>query len=72
MTAKYFNIERTDDLVLIQLTVSNTRTVEKAARSLLHRICPLVAHSGHPSVGRQCSLSGVKRTFANSPRHGRF
>ena len=26
---KYFNIERTDDLVLIQLTVSNTRTVEQ-------------------------------------------
>jgi 4-oxalocrotonate tautomerase len=25
----YFNIERTDDLVLIQLTVSNTRTVEQ-------------------------------------------
>jgi len=32
---KYFNIERTDDLVLIQLTVSNTRTVEqkKASRA---------------------------------------
>jgi phenylpyruvate tautomerase PptA (4-oxalocrotonate tautomerase family) len=26
---KYFNIEHTDDLVLIQLTVSNTRTVEQ-------------------------------------------
>ena len=26
---KYFNIERTDDVVLIQLTVSNTRTVEQ-------------------------------------------
>ena len=26
---RYFNIERTDDLVLVQLTVSNTRTVEQ-------------------------------------------
>ena len=26
---KYFNIARSDDLVLIQLTVSNTRTVEQ-------------------------------------------
>jgi len=28
-SANYLGIERTDDLVLIQLTVSNTRTVEK-------------------------------------------
>jgi 4-oxalocrotonate tautomerase len=28
-SANYLSIERTDDLVLIQLTVSNTRTVEK-------------------------------------------
>ena len=34
---KYFNIERTDDLVLIQLTVSNTRTVEHK-KALYHRI----------------------------------
>ena len=34
---KYFNIERTDDLVLIQLTVSNTRTVEQK-KALYHRI----------------------------------
>jgi phenylpyruvate tautomerase PptA (4-oxalocrotonate tautomerase family) len=34
---KYFNIERTDDLVLIQLTVSNTRTVEQK-KALYRRI----------------------------------
>ena len=34
---KYFNIERTDDLVLIQLTVSNTRTVEQK-KALCRRI----------------------------------
>jgi len=34
---KYFNIERTDDLVLIQLTVSNTRTVERK-KALYRRI----------------------------------
>jgi 4-oxalocrotonate tautomerase len=34
---KYFNIERSDDLVLIQLTVSNTRTVERK-KALYHRI----------------------------------
>jgi 4-oxalocrotonate tautomerase len=34
---KYFNIERSDDLVLIQLTVSNTRTVEQK-KALYHRI----------------------------------
>jgi phenylpyruvate tautomerase PptA (4-oxalocrotonate tautomerase family) len=34
---KYFNIERGDDLVLIQLTVSNTRTVEQK-KALYHRI----------------------------------
>src|SRR6516165_9222334 len=34
---KYFNIEHTDDLVLIQLTVSNTRTVEHK-KALYHRI----------------------------------
>ena len=36
-TSKYFNIERTDDLVLIQLTVSNTRTVEQK-KALYRRI----------------------------------
>ena len=34
---KYFNIERSDDLVLIQLTASNTRTVEQK-KALYHRI----------------------------------
>jgi 4-oxalocrotonate tautomerase len=34
---KYFNIERTDNLVLIQLTVSNTRTVEQK-KALYRRI----------------------------------
>ena len=34
---KYFNIERTDDLVLIQLTVSNTRTVDQK-KALYRRI----------------------------------
>jgi 4-oxalocrotonate tautomerase len=34
---KYFNIQRTDDLVLIQLTVSNTRTVEQK-KALYRRI----------------------------------
>jgi 4-oxalocrotonate tautomerase len=33
----YFNIERTDDLVLIQLTVSNTRTGEQK-KALYRRI----------------------------------
>ena len=34
---KYFNIERSNDLVLIQLTVSNTRTVEQK-KALYRRI----------------------------------
>jgi phenylpyruvate tautomerase PptA (4-oxalocrotonate tautomerase family) len=34
---KYFNIERSDDLVLIQLTVSNTRTVDQK-KALYRRI----------------------------------
>jgi 4-oxalocrotonate tautomerase len=34
---KYFNIERSDDLVLIQLIVSNTRTVEQK-KALYRRI----------------------------------
>ena len=34
---KYFNIERGDDLVIIQLTVSNTRTVEQK-KALYRRI----------------------------------
>jgi len=34
---KYFNIERSHDLVLIQLTVSNTRTVEQK-KALYRRI----------------------------------
>jgi len=34
---KYFNIERTDDLVLIQLTVSNTRNVDQK-KALYRRI----------------------------------
>jgi 4-oxalocrotonate tautomerase len=33
---RYFNIDRTDDLVLIQLTVSNTRTVEQ--KKALYRL----------------------------------
>ena len=39
---KYFNIERSDDLVLIQLTVSNTRTVEQ--KKALYR--PIVERLG--------------------------
>jgi 4-oxalocrotonate tautomerase len=34
---QYFNIDRTDDLILIQLTVSNTRTVEQK-KALYRRI----------------------------------
>jgi 4-oxalocrotonate tautomerase len=34
---EYFNIERSDDLVLIQMTVSNTRTVEQK-KALYRRI----------------------------------
>jgi len=34
---KYFNIERSDDLVLIQLTVSNTRTVDQK-KALYRRV----------------------------------
>jgi 4-oxalocrotonate tautomerase len=34
---KYFNIERSDDLVVIQLTVSNTRTVEQK-KALYRRV----------------------------------
>lgn len=34
---KYFNIERTDDVVIIQMTVSNTRTVEEK-KALYRRI----------------------------------
>jgi phenylpyruvate tautomerase PptA (4-oxalocrotonate tautomerase family) len=35
--SKYFNIERTEDFVLIQLTVSNTRTVDQK-KALYRRI----------------------------------
>ena len=34
---RYFNIDRTDDLVVIQLTVSNTRTVDQK-KALYRRI----------------------------------
>ncbi len=39
---KYFNIERSDDLVLIQMTVSNTRTVEQK-KALYRRIVERLA-----------------------------
>jgi len=39
---EYFNIERTDDLVLIQMTVSNTRTVEQK-KALYRRITERLA-----------------------------
>ena len=42
---KYFNIERSDDLVLIQLTVSNTRTVEQK-KALFRKIADGVAEAG--------------------------
>jgi len=38
----YFNIERSDDFVVIQLTVSNTRTVEQK-KALYRRIVELLA-----------------------------
>jgi phenylpyruvate tautomerase PptA (4-oxalocrotonate tautomerase family) len=46
---KYFNIERTDDLVLIQLTVSNTRTVEQ--KKALYRIVERLGNN--PGLRRQ-------------------
>ncbi|MGB6540530.1 MAG: tautomerase family protein [Xanthobacteraceae bacterium] len=39
---EYFNIARTDDLVLIQMTVSNTRTVEQK-KALYRRITERLA-----------------------------
>ncbi len=39
---EYFNIARTDDLVFIQMTVSNTRTVEQK-KALYRRIAERVA-----------------------------
>ena len=39
---RYFGIERTDDLVLIQLTVSNTRTVDQK-KALYQRIVERVS-----------------------------
>jgi 4-oxalocrotonate tautomerase len=47
---KYFNIERSDDLVLIQLTVSNTRTVEQK-KALYRRIVERLGKS--PGVRSQ-------------------
>jgi len=40
----YFNIERSDDLVVIQMTVSNTRTVEQK-KALFERIAARLAKS---------------------------
>ncbi len=45
--ANYLNIERSDDLVLIQITVSNTRTVEQK-KALFARIAELLAE--HPGL----------------------
>jgi phenylpyruvate tautomerase PptA (4-oxalocrotonate tautomerase family) len=42
--ASYFGIARSDDLVLIQLTVSNTRTMEKK-KALFRRIAELLGDS---------------------------
>ncbi len=42
--AAYLGIERTDDLVLIQITVSNTRTVDQK-KALFLRIAELLAES---------------------------
>src|SRR5262245_54530147 len=36
--------------------------VGTVARGLLHRICPLLAQSGHTEMSAVCPLSGVKRT----------
>ena len=38
----YFNIERSDDLVIVQMTVSNTRTVEQK-KALFQRIAERLA-----------------------------
>jgi 4-oxalocrotonate tautomerase len=40
----YLGIERDDDLVIIQLTVSNTRTVEQK-KALFHRIAELLGQN---------------------------
>jgi 4-oxalocrotonate tautomerase len=40
---RYFNIDRTDNLAVIQLTVSNTRTIEQK-RALYHRIVERLAN----------------------------
>lgn len=42
--ASYFGITRSDDLVLIQITVSNTRTVEQK-KALFRRIAELLGES---------------------------
>ena len=78
---EYFNIARTDDLLLIQMTVSNTRTVEQK-KALYRRITerfekdPASAPAGrfHQSVGsRQRKLvvwpgAGAIRVVATAPR----
>ena len=43
-SASYAGVERSDDLVLIQLTVSNTRTIEQK-KALYRRIVELLAAS---------------------------
>jgi hypothetical protein len=51
---KYFSIERSDDLVVIQLTVSNTRTVEQK-KALYRRIVERLGKS--PGCGRKTFFS---------------
>ena len=47
---QYFNIERSNDLVIIQMTVSNTRTVEQK-KALYRRIVERLAK--HPGLRPQ-------------------
>lgn len=47
---RYLGIERSDDLVLIQLTVSNTRTLEQK-KALFARIADYLAHE--PGLRRE-------------------
>jgi hypothetical protein len=50
----YLGIERSDDLVIIQLTVSNTRTVAQKKALFARIVEKLEAKSRHPA-GRMCS-----------------
>jgi phenylpyruvate tautomerase PptA (4-oxalocrotonate tautomerase family) len=65
---QYFNIDRSDDFVVIQLTVSNTRTLEQKKALYRGMVDRLRSKPGPSATGRPSMSSGITGSVGHAAR----